>query len=160
MKKFVLSIIALLFCMSSFAVAQTEHAMQVKDAIDTMIIRAERLGEPIKQGDNLFFGPTLINGRYELVDMIKAKFNCTATFFVAKDDGYIRISTNVIKPDGSRAIGTVLDPQGPVIGKIRKGESFYGIVDILGRKYDTGYEPIKDASGAVIGIYYVGFLLE
>jgi methyl-accepting chemotaxis protein len=30
-------------------------------------------------------------------------------------------------------------------------------VPILGTPYITGYEPIKDSSGAEIGIYYVGY---
>jgi len=38
---------------------------------------------------------------------------------------------------------------------INKGEAFYGEVDILGKPYVTGYDPIKDASGKVIGIWYV-----
>ena len=32
-----------------------------------------------------------------------------------------------------------------------------GGVDILGKPYVTGYDPIKDASGKVIGIWYVGY---
>ena len=40
---------------------------------------------------------------------------------------------------------------------INKGEAFYGEVDILGKPYVTGYDPIKDASGKVIGIWYVGY---
>jgi hypothetical protein len=27
----------------------------------------------------------------------------------------------------------------------------------LGTPYISGYEPIKDASGAIIGVYFVGF---
>jgi hypothetical protein len=41
---------------------------------------------------------------------------------------------------------------------IQKGEAYYGDATILGKPYVTGYEPIKDASGNVIGIYYVGYL--
>jgi hypothetical protein len=33
-----------------------------------------------------------------------------------------------------------------------------GEADILGKPYVTGYEPIRDASNNVIGIYYVGYL--
>ena len=61
--------------------------------------------------------------------------------------------------DGKRAVGTILDPDGPVIIKIRKGKPFYGTVDILGEMYETGYEPIKDKMGEIIGIYYTGFQL-
>ena len=41
---------------------------------------------------------------------------------------------------------TILDRNGPVIAKIKKGEAYYGDADILGKLYVTGYEPIKDAS--------------
>ena len=61
------------------------------------------------------------------------------------------------KDDGSRAIGTVLDPKGPVIGVIRKGEAYYGDANILGKPYMTGYEPIRDAQNTVIGVYFVGY---
>jgi hypothetical protein len=33
----------------------------------------------------------------------------------------------------------------------------FGEVDILGKLYVTGYDAIKDASGKVIGIWYVGY---
>ena len=56
------------------------------------------------------------------------------------------------------AIGTILDPKGKAIAVIAKGESYFGEADILGKPYVTGYEPIRDASGNVIGIYYVGYL--
>jgi hypothetical protein len=70
------------------------------------------------------------------------------------------VATNVKKSDGSRAIGTILDPKGPAIEMIKKGEAFYGQATILGIPYITGYEPIKDASGKVIGIYYVGYMVQ
>jgi len=82
----------------------------------------------------------------------------SATLFVKTGDEYVRVSTNVPKPDGSgRATGTILDPKGKAIVAINKGEAFYGEVTILDVPYITGYEPIKDASGKVIGIYYVGY---
>ena len=44
------------------------------------------------------------------------------------------------------------------IAAISKGEAFHGDVDILGKPYTTGYEPIRDSAKTVIGIYYVGYL--
>jgi cyclohexyl-isocyanide hydratase len=40
---------------------------------------------------------------------------------------------------------------------IKGGKAYYGEVAILGTPYITGYEPIKDSSGAQIGVYYVGY---
>src|SRR5258708_811627 len=79
------------------------------------------------------------------------------TIFVKSGDEFVRVATNVRKDDGSRAIGTILDPKGKAIAAIAKGESYFGEADILGKPYVTGYEPIRDASN-VIGVYYVGYL--
>ncbi len=84
----------------------------------------------------------------------------TATLFTHAGDGFVRLSTNVKRPDGSRAVGTVLDPKGPAIAVVRQNRIFYGVVDILGRSYITGYGPIHDAAGANIGLYYVGYPVE
>jgi hypothetical protein len=118
-----------------------------------------KLGEPKAEGSKLFFGTTRINGDYTIVDALKSRFNCTATFFSKKGTDYVRVSTNVLN-EGDRAVGTVLNPNGPAYAGISKGESFYGTVDILGKKYEAGYEPIKNAAGEIIGVYYVGFLDE
>jgi Single cache domain 3 len=51
-------------------------------------------------------------------------------------------------------MGTVL--AGQAFEAIKVGKAFYGETPILGVPY-TGYEPIKDGSGAVIGVWYVGY---
>ncbi len=141
------------------AQATTEFTAKIKEAMIAMQIQAVKLGEPKIDGTALFFGTTKMNGNYQLVDDLKTRFGCTATFFIKKGDQFIRISTNVLK-DGNRAIGTPLDPMGAAIAAISKGASFYGVVDILGSLYDTGYEPINNAAGEIIGIYYIGFPMK
>ncbi len=139
--------------------AEAAHAEKVKEALKLMKAESAKLGEPKIDGTSLFFGTTKMNGNYALVDSLKERFSCTATFFVKKGADYMRISTNVLK-EGNRALGTVLDPKGPAYAAINKGEVYYGLVDILGKKYEAGYEPVKNAAGETIGVYYVGFLLE
>ena len=99
-----------------------------------------------------------MNNYFEVVDEVVKEHGGTATLFVKSGNDYVRVATNVKKDDGSRAVGTVLDPDGPVFPMIQKGEADYGDATILGKPYVTGYEPIRDASGNVIGIYYVGYL--
>jgi hypothetical protein len=60
----------------------------------------------------------------------------------------------------ARAVGTPLDPSGPAKAAIDQGKAYYGVVDILGKMFDTGYEPIRTAKGDTIGVYYVGYPLE
>lgn len=159
--KFLIASVVLVFLFSSVH-AETEFTPKLKSALAVMKIESEKLGKPSfgeTEKELLFFGTTQINGNFQIVDVIKEKFGCTSTFFVRKGDSFIRVSTNVIK-DGNRAVGTPLDPLGPAIAAIRKGEAYYGIVDILDKLYDTIYEPVKNEKGDVIGIYYVGQALE
>ena len=39
----------------------------------------------------------------------------------------------------------------------RTVKRFNGDVPILGVPYTTGYEPMKDSSGNMLGVYYVGY---
>ncbi len=132
---------------------------KVKQAMGTLQAETTKLGAPKVDADNLFFGATKMNGNFEIVDAVKTKHSATATIFIKKGTNYTRITTNVMK-DGQRAVGSILDPNGPAIVMINQGKAYYGLVDILGKIFDTGYEPIKSASGEVIGILYVGFLAE
>ncbi len=138
------------------AYAQEESVKDIKGAMAELQAGALKLGEPKAEGSLLYFGDTKMNMNYELVDSVASHYKCTATLFIKKEDMFYRVTTNVIK-DGNRAIGTPLDPKGPVIAAIRKGEAYYGVVDILGRMYDTGYEPIVTKDGTTIGVYYIGY---
>ena len=113
-----------------------------------------------KDAPALYFGSTKVNNNFDLVDAVSKEDGkgMTATLFARGGDEYIRVSTSVPKPDGSgRAIATILDPAGKAIAEIKEGKPFYGDVTILGSPYTTGYEPMRDAAGKIIGIYYVGY---
>jgi methyl-accepting chemotaxis protein len=123
---------------------------------------APSAGAPITAGNrevnDLLFGGRPQGNLFQLVDHVTSIMDGTATLFSSVGNDFVRISTNVKKADGTRAIGTTLDPSGPVIAEIRQGHSFYGVVDILGSPYVTGYEPIYDHSNPKpIGIWYVGY---
>lgn len=106
---------------------------------------------------NLMFGRETQTGQVGLVDGVTSIENGTATLFVKNNGDFIRIATNVRQKNGTRAVGTLLDPKGKVIAYLQDGKSFYGVVDILGEPYISGYEPIKNKSGTVIGAWYVGY---
>jgi Cache 3/Cache 2 fusion domain len=142
-------------------------AEDVQAAMLLLKSKAATLGAPTVNGEEavagkalpaLHFGATKMNNNFMLVDEVQKEAGGTATIFVKSGDEFIRVATNVKKDDGSRAIGTILDPKGKAIAAIAKGESYFGEADILGKPYVTGYEPIRDASNNVIGIYYVGYL--
>jgi len=97
-------------------------------------------------------GPLVLNGNLDIVDGIKKITGGTATIFL----GDTRIATNVIKPDGTRAVGTKLAPGPAHDAVLGHGQPYRGMVRILDEDYYAAYDPIKDGSGAVIGILYVG----
>src|SRR3954468_1524865 len=142
-------------------------AEDVQVAMQLLKSKAAMLGAPSIKGEEavagktvptLYFGETKMNNNFVLVDEVQKEKGGTATIFAKSGDEFVRVATNVKKNDGSRAIGTVLDPKGKAIAAIMKDQSFYGEVDILGKPYITGYEPIRDASNKTIGVYYVGYL--
>ncbi len=129
------------------AVAQQETSMRVAwDVIG-------RQGQAFRrEGDQLFVGDHALNGDLAGVDRVKALAGGVATVFM----GDTRITTNVEKPDGSRAVGTTL-AKGPVYDAVLgRGEAYRGETQILKRAYFVAYDPIKDASGQVIGVMFVG----
>jgi PAS domain S-box-containing protein len=99
----------------------------------------------------LLAGEYIVNGDYELPDKVKEIFGGTATIFMDR----IRVSTNVLKDDGSRAVGTSLE--GPAYDAVfGKGKPYRGEALILGVPYFTAYDPIRNEKGEVIGALYVG----
>jgi len=132
---------------------------KVMDAVNQLKQETSALGAARAEGGVLYFGSTKINDDFTIVDKIKTSKGCTATLFVKQGDNFTRISTNVMA-EGKRAVGTCLDVRGGAYKAIAKGQAFYGVVDVVGTKMDTAYEPIKDGQGNVIGIYYVGFPVQ
>src|ERR1700732_2977226 len=139
-------------------------AEEVQAAMQLIKSKAATLGAPIVNGEEavagkivpaLHFGATKMNNNFVLVDEVQKEVGGTATIFVKSGDEFVRVATNVKKDDGSRGIGPILDQRGKAIAVITKGESYFGEADILGKPYIAGYEPIRDQSKNVIGIYYV-----
>ena len=109
---------------------------------------------------DLVFDNKKIANNFDIVDKVVDLAGGTATIFSRKEDSFYRISTNVKKTDGSRAIGTFLDPNGKAYASVIKGQTFRGVVDILGTPYITRYDPIFDDSKKIIGVLYVGYKIN
>ncbi len=114
------------------------------------LLRAKGSDFHIANG-KLMAGGYVVNGNFELPDKIKEIFGGTATIFM----GDTRVSTNVLKPDGSRAIDTKL-VGAAYDAVIKEGKPYRGEAKILDVPYFTAYDPIKNSKGEVIGVLYVG----
>jgi hypothetical protein len=133
------------------------HDDQLTAAMADLRARAEQHGEPSLRDGVLHFGDAAIpRPDFPIVTGVEDQFGCTVSIFVVQGDGFVRATTNIHR-DEVRALGTELDPTGPVIGPISGGESYRGPADILGVMHDTYYEPIVDGGGTVIGAFLVGY---
>ena len=132
----------------AFRRAQIEQEQAIR--VFWQLLQAKGSGFRIVDG-KLLAGNYTVNGNYELPDKIQEIFGGTATIFM----GDTRVSTNVLRADGSRAVGTRLT--GPAHDAIFRGNRPYrGEAPILGITYFTAYDPIRDRNGTIIGILYVG----
>ena len=133
------------------SIAQTD---KVKAAMADLKVKTEKLGVPKVEGKDLYFGTTKVDN--SVVDAVAKEQGGVATLFVKSGDQYVRVATTVKKEDGTSAVGTALDLKSAAIARLNTGEAYYGDATVFGKTYDAGYEPIKDASGAVIGASFVG----
>lgn len=70
-----------------------------------------------------------------------------------------RIVTNAQDSYGNYEVGTKcsdLSKQNVLIG----GNSFQGYTEVVGREAIAAYEPLRDASGQVVGMWFVGFYVD
>ena len=105
-----------------------------------------------RDGARLLVGKTVMNGRNDVVDTIAQIAGGVATIFA----GDTRIASTIRKDDGSRAVGTTLAPGPARSTALDQGRTYRGLAMILGKEYLTIYQPVRDSSGSVAGILFVG----
>jgi len=113
----------------------------------------------------LLYGGVLLNRDVTIVDTIrdtvfhnetyKGRNIGTATIFFED----LRISTNVLTPEGKRAIGTRISAEVKT-AVLDEGRKWTDRAFVVNDWYLTAYEPIEDIRGKRVGILYVGVLEE
>ena len=95
---------------------------------------------------------------HAMIDTVGHMTGETATVFQwdAETRDFWRKTTNIVKPDGKRAVGTPLGQKGAVYPVLTGGKTFRGEAVILGLPYYTIYQPIFTKAGDVVGILYAG----
>src|SRR2546421_12790100 len=129
-------------------------AEDVEAAMQLLKSKAATLGAPSVNGEEavagkilpvLHFGAIKMNNNFVLVDEVQKEVGGTATIFVKSGDEFVRVATNVKKDDGTRATGTILDPNGKAIEAIKKNEAYYSEANIHRKPYITGYVRVHEA---------------
>ena len=144
--------------------ATAAQANDPKATIADLDARLAKIGAPKIEGTEdvagktvpaIYFGARKINNNYDVVDAVRKAHQATATIFVKSGDEFVRVSTNVLTPEGKRGIGTQL-ARNAAYAAVSQGQQFCGPIDVLGTAFDACYNPIKDAGGKVIGVSYIG----
>ena len=102
-------------------------------------------------------GGTPLNNNFTAVGEFGDLTGDIATVFVKDGDDFVRISTSLLKEDGTRAMGTYLGKKSPAYKPIMNKQKYVGIARLFGKDYATVYSPILDADQNVIGILFVGY---
>ena len=154
--------IAVVMTIASHVILRQIHEEAVRHANrqqeSSMMIFRELIGRRghtfrIENGNLTIGDYYILNDNNEIPDKIFSITGSRATVF----QGDTRIATSIIRPDGSRAIGTKLT--GPAYQAIfRQGTRYRGEADILGVPYFTAYDPIRDTEGRIIGALFVGVM--
>jgi methyl-accepting chemotaxis protein len=121
----------------------------------TVVKFSLRAGAPVKIGDKVVgsvsTGVDLTTADHAVVEEVKKMYGVECTLF----QGDTRATTTLMK-DGQRAIGTKMDNPKVLDTVLAKGQRYLAVNKILGKEYNTAYWPLKDASGKVIGMLFIG----
>ncbi|HZS44243.1 MAG TPA: Cache 3/Cache 2 fusion domain-containing protein [Blastocatellia bacterium] len=100
-------------------------------------------------------------------DVVKLSGGTVTIFQRMNDQGdMLRVATNVVTKEKKRAVGTYIpanNPDGkpnPVVSSVMSGKIYKGRAFVVDQWYITAYEPLKDSSGRLAGMLYVGIPQE
>ncbi|PPK61035.1 methyl-accepting chemotaxis sensory transducer with Cache sensor [Malaciobacter marinus] len=97
-----------------------------------------------------------LNNNFDYVDYYTKLKGSTATVFAKMGNDFVRVTTSLKRPDGSRTLGTFLGEKSPAYDVIMSGKKYFGTAHLFGSDYMAVYNPIIK-NGEVIGILYVGY---
>lgn len=133
------------------------RAMQMKVGSDVSsleeIIEARYEGNWQVRNGVLYKGERNMEKESDLLDELSKTFNGQVTIF----KGDTRVVTTMRDASGARRVGSKASPF--IVQKvIKERKGYYGqMTDTLLDEHYAGYLPIKDASGSVLGMFFVGF---
>jgi len=116
-------------------------ALQARAAGEPAWSERLRLDEQATETVGPFTVPRLLlddaslTGDTGLVDSVREATGSTCTIFQLLPGRWVRVATNVKRPDGSRATGTTLDEGSPVYETVMAGRTYYGNNVIRGTRF-------------------------
>ena len=102
-----------------------------------------------------YVGDRQVHYDHQVVDRIQRKTSSTSTIFQKIPGGFLRIATNVLHSDGSRAVNTYIPSYSPVARAVEQGRMYHGIAFVVNDWYATAYKPLF-IDEQIKGMFYVG----
>jgi methyl-accepting chemotaxis protein len=105
----------------------------------------------INTNNQLMVGDKVINNNEQLVDAIAQQVGADFTVF----QGNTRVATTITTKTGRRATGT---PAAKYVEKavLERDNEYLGRATVMRQWYIVNYEPLKDRTGKIIGMLFVG----
>ena len=113
-------------------------------------------GAPVHDEDGKTIGLVSLGFRLDtqrFAHNLKALTGCEIAFFLGNE----RVSTTLLNPDGSYALGTRA-PDG-VFERVLGGEVYIGRTQLIGRDAITKFTPIFDVNNEAIGMIGIGYYI-
>jgi len=129
----------------------TKNSLETNSNLSMELINVQYKGDWTTNNGQLYKQNQLINNNSALVDSIKNAANIECTIYLNDT----RVATTIKGEDGKRATGTQAE-EAVITEVLKNGNSYIGNVDIFGTSYKTKYVPIKDETGSVIGMFFIG----
>ena len=164
-----LSLVAILVSVLSIIIERREMAHLALDRVDYALAgfastlassaegfasappRPETVGDLARTTSPVRIDPSI-------VDKVMNTLDIHATYFQLLPEGqrFERLMTSIKTAEGTRAVGTQLDPAGPAHQALIAGQVYVGEADIMGEPYITRYEPVFDGQGRLSGAIFAG----
>lgn len=138
------------FSINQEIVASSQEKLKSDLALGRTLIDAKYHGDWAIQNGKLYKGDTVMSDN-EIVDEIAKATGDNVTLFMNDT----RVATTVKQADGSRAVGTKAADE-VVATVLKNGQSYLKEATVVNTVNQAAYEPIKNAKGDVIGMWFVG----
>jgi methyl-accepting chemotaxis protein len=80
---------------------------------------------------------------HSVVDRLADQTGSVVTILMVTDRGLLRLTTSLKKPDGTRAVGTLIPSSSAVYEAVIGGQPFIGRSKVLDQDYLTAYLPVR-----------------
>ena len=94
---------------------------------------------------------------FEFIDSVGRSLGLLVTIFVREGNDLRSMASNLILPDGQRAVGAFFDRDNVAFPHVSAGREYIGIADVLGFDHLTMYRPLfQPGTNDVIGVLFMG----